>query len=66
MCREATRLMSLKLDRKLTFRERTSLRVHLSICSACRACGRQFDLLHNIASHHPTAPKQSGEEQHGP
>ncbi|WP_243470364.1 zf-HC2 domain-containing protein [Vreelandella lionensis] len=36
--------MSLKLDRALTFKERTALRFHLSICSACRACARQFTL----------------------
>lgn len=59
MCREATRLMSLKQDRALTFRERTALRIHLSMCSACRACARQFDLLHKIGEHHPTAPKSS-------
>lgn len=56
MCREATRLMSLKQDRALTFRERTALRFHLSMCSACRACMRQFDLLHKIGSHHPSTP----------
>ncbi|WP_267900592.1 zf-HC2 domain-containing protein [Vreelandella sp. 21] len=59
MCREATRLMSLKQDRALTFRERTALRIHLSMCSACRACARQFDLLHKIGEHHPAAPKSS-------
>lgn len=61
MCREATRLMSLKQDRALTFRERTALRIHLSMCSACRACGRQFDLLHKIGEHHPAAPKKPTE-----
>ncbi|UXZ54806.1 zf-HC2 domain-containing protein [Halomonas sp. 7T] len=53
MCREATRLMSLKQDRTLTFREKASLGFHLSMCGACRACARQFDLLHKIGRHHP-------------
>ncbi|MGM0544982.1 MAG: zf-HC2 domain-containing protein [Pseudomonadota bacterium] len=57
MCREATRLMSLKQDRALTLRERASLRFHLSMCGACRACARQFDLLHAIGDHHPAALK---------
>ncbi|GEK49396.1 zf-HC2 domain-containing protein [Vreelandella venusta] len=61
MCREATRLMSLKQDRTLTFRERTALRLHLSMCSACRACARQFDLLHKIGEYHPVAPKNPTE-----
>ncbi|CAM3438297.1 zf-HC2 domain-containing protein [Halomonas lysinitropha] len=46
MCKEATRLMSLKQDRPLTFQERISLRLHLSMCGACRECDRQFTLLH--------------------
>jgi hypothetical protein len=46
MCKEATRLMSLKLDRPLTRRERLSLRLHLAMCGACRRCDRQFDLIH--------------------
>ncbi|MBR2515459.1 MAG: zf-HC2 domain-containing protein, partial [Halomonas sp.] len=48
MCQEATKLMSLKQDRTLSFRERASLRFHLSMCGACRTCARQFDLLHKI------------------
>ena len=46
MCKGATRLMSLKQDRRLTFQERISLRLHLSMCGACRQCDRQFVLLH--------------------
>lgn len=46
MCKQATRLMSLKQDRPLIFRERMSLRLHMSMCSACRECDRQFTLLH--------------------
>ncbi|UYV20068.1 zf-HC2 domain-containing protein [Halomonas qaidamensis] len=67
MCREATRLMSLKQDRTLTFRENTALRFHLSMCGACRACMRQFDLLHKIASHHPSLPNDATErgDHHG-
>ncbi|MEA2117052.1 zf-HC2 domain-containing protein [Halovibrio sp. HP20-50] len=57
MCREATRLMSLKQDKVLSFRERAALRFHLSMCGACRACARQFDLLHTIGEHHPAALK---------
>ncbi len=57
MCREATRLMSLKQDRELNFREKTALRFHLSMCGACRACARQFDLLHAIGERHPAALK---------
>lgn len=48
MCREATRLMSLKQDRPLTLQERLSLRLHLAMCGPCRECDRQFTLLHGV------------------
>lgn len=60
MCKEATRLMSLKLDRKLTFQERVSLRLHLSMCRACRECDRQFTLLHE--ARHPLGLEPPAEE----
>ncbi|MCK2184521.1 zf-HC2 domain-containing protein [Halomonas getboli] len=47
-CKQATRLMSLALDRPLTRSERLSLRFHLAICGACRRCERQFTLLHRV------------------
>ncbi|UZH12405.1 MULTISPECIES: zf-HC2 domain-containing protein [unclassified Halomonas] len=55
MCREATRLMSLKQDRTLSVREKMALRMHLSMCKACRNCARQFDLLHQVGTHHPAS-----------
>ncbi|WP_255698180.1 zf-HC2 domain-containing protein [Billgrantia desiderata] len=58
MCKEATRLMSLKLDRKLTFQERVSLRLHLTMCHACRQCDQQFTLLHKIKNRLSLEPPQ--------
>ncbi|MCA1770536.1 MAG: zf-HC2 domain-containing protein [Halomonas sp.] len=49
MCKGATRQMSLKQDRRLTFQERISLRFPLSMCGACRQCDRQFRLLHRAS-----------------
>jgi hypothetical protein len=34
-CKEASRLVSQGLDRKLGFGERIALRVHLAICDGC-------------------------------
>lgn len=51
MCKEATRLMSLRQDRPLDFQERLSLRLHLAMCGACRECNRQFTLLHSVGRH---------------
>jgi hypothetical protein len=62
MCNEATHLMSLKQDRPLTFQERLALRLHLSMCQACRECDRQFTLLHKTAKRFDaeTRPEHSG------
>lgn len=51
MCKEATRLMSKRLDTRLRLSERLSLRFHTSMCSACRRCDRQFELLHRAGRH---------------
>ncbi|WP_255157775.1 zf-HC2 domain-containing protein [Vreelandella boliviensis] len=59
MCREATGLMSLKQDKTLTLREKMALRIHLSMCRACRHCARQFDLLHQAGKHHPASQHDS-------
>ena len=40
-CKEATRLVSQGLDRRLGFAERVALRVHLAICDGCTAFSRQ-------------------------
>nr|WP_290697171.1 zf-HC2 domain-containing protein [Halomonas sp. UBA3074] len=62
MCREATGLMSLKQEKVLSLRDKIALRIHLSMCPACRHCARQFDLLHKIADHHPASPHAPNRE----
>lgn len=44
-CKEATRLVSQGLDRKLGFGERVMLRVHLAICDGCTNFRNQVDFL---------------------
>jgi hypothetical protein len=44
-CKEAGILMSQALDRRLSFRERFSLRLHLAICEGCRRFERQMAFL---------------------
>ncbi|MBY6207694.1 MULTISPECIES: zf-HC2 domain-containing protein [Halomonas] len=45
MCKAATKLMSKQLDAPLTTREKFSLRFHLMLCSVCRRCDKQFEML---------------------
>lgn len=44
-CKEATRLASLQMERKLSFWERLQFRLHLSICVGCRRSERQFAFM---------------------
>ena len=44
-CREASRLVSQGLDRKLGFGERLALRVHLAICDGCTNFKKQVAFL---------------------
>ncbi len=44
-CKQATELMSLGMDRKLSMREKLSLRFHLMMCSGCRNFSKQMDFL---------------------
>ncbi|WP_275288907.1 zf-HC2 domain-containing protein [Halomonas elongata] len=65
MCREATRLMSLKQDRRLTLSERLSLRIHLMMCDPCRQCHHQFALMHQLGERFEAALERPPETTRG-
>jgi hypothetical protein len=44
-CKEATRLVSQGLDRRLGFGQRVALRLHLAICDGCTNFSRQVRFL---------------------
>lgn len=47
-CREAVRLATEALDSPLSMRGRIELRMHLAMCSACRAYRRQVGALDRL------------------
>jgi len=49
-CKEASRLSSEALDRKLSLRERMLLRMHLAICDACSRVNAQYQFLRRAIS----------------
>lgn len=51
-CKQATRLASAALDRKLSLSEQIQLRLHLAICNGCRNFTRQIDLIRQISKRH--------------
>jgi hypothetical protein len=44
-CREASRLLSQSMDRKLRLGEQARLRLHLMLCDACTNFKRQLQVL---------------------
>lgn len=44
-CKDASRLVSERQERKLGFRERLGLRIHLWMCAQCRRFEQQIQLL---------------------
>ena len=58
-CKEASRLMSQAQDGDLDFGQRTALRLHLFICSACTRAKSQFAFLRRAAREYP-GPEDDG------
>ena len=44
-CKEASRLLSEAMDRKLSLGEHLQLKFHLAMCEGCRNFGRQMNFL---------------------
>ncbi|WP_269503158.1 zf-HC2 domain-containing protein [Burkholderia sp. IMCC1007] len=61
-CTDVTRLLSDALDRRLTPHERMQVRVHLPICSGCRAYRGQIGMLRAAAQ---AAAGREGEDTAG-
>jgi hypothetical protein len=49
-CREATRLLSQREDRRLSYGERIKLHLHLGVCTACSRFSRQLAFLRQAVS----------------
>ncbi len=60
-CKHTTELMSQEQDRRLAWRERLGLRIHLLYCAGCRNFRRQMDFLHRACAAHP-ANRDEGSE----
>ncbi len=52
-CMQASRLISAGLDSDLDLGQRTKLRLHLFICTACSRVKTQFAFLHRAAGQYP-------------
>jgi hypothetical protein len=48
-CKQAARLQSEAMDRRLSFSEKTGLRLHLLLCKWCRRYGEHLKFLRSAA-----------------
>lgn len=48
-CQEATRLLSEQQERSLSVKEKMALKMHITMCSACRNFGKQMDMIRGFA-----------------
>ncbi len=59
-CKDVTRKISQAQDRRLTFRERLSIRLHLLICYACRRFVKQVTILTAVSQRLLSDDSKSG------
>jgi hypothetical protein len=59
-CREASRLESDALERRLTLAERLRLRLHLLVCDACRNYRAELRLMRQLFRRIQKAPEGIG------
>lgn len=51
-CREVSQLVSESMERKLPFRQRMQVWMHLAMCRLCAGFARQIRLLRSMARQH--------------
>jgi predicted anti-sigma-YlaC factor YlaD len=63
-CKEVSKLLSDRLDRKLGLMDSLGLRLHLAMCKACSRVARQFEMLRNGIAELPKLqdPRGSGKK----
>lgn len=59
-CKEASRLISDGMDRRLSIPERISLRLHVSICDACTRFTSQVAFLRRALRAYPGSDDHEG------
>ena len=58
-CKQATQLMSEKLDRPLQTKEKVALGIHTTMCVSCRQFGLQMEELREISKSYVNGTEDS-------
>lgn len=62
-CHQATQLLSRSQDEELTFGQRSQLRMHLLMCSACTRFSKQINSLRSISRIYARPGTEEDEKQ---
>ena len=60
-CKQATQMLSEKLDRPLSAKEKINLAMHTAICGPCRQFGKQMETIRGLSRSY-TKTKEAGEK----
>ena len=60
-CKQATQMLSEKLDRPLSAKEKINLAMHTAICTPCRQFGKQMETIRGLSRSY-TKTKEAGEK----
>lgn len=61
-CKDVCHIVSESLDQQLPWHMRLKVKIHLSMCYACRRMVRQMKLLQTVARRYGSVDKQSSTE----
>lgn len=56
-CKQATQMLSEKLDRPLSAKEKINLAMHTAICTPCRQFGKQMETIRGLSKSYTKAEK---------
>jgi hypothetical protein len=56
-CKQATQMLSEKLDRPLSGKEKINLAMHTAICTPCRQFGKQMETIRGLSKSYTNAKK---------
>lgn len=56
-CKQATQMLSEKLDRPLSAKEKINLAMHMAMCTPCRQFGKQMELIRDLSKSYTKAEK---------
>ncbi|QUX90232.1 hypothetical protein CYL31_01935 [Marinomonas sp. A3A] len=60
-CKQATQMLSEKLDRPLSAKEKINLAMHTAICTPCRQFGKQMETIRGLSRSY-TKTKEADEK----